>query len=56
MNTVSKQIKNFIQLHTSDMGNEDYIVLMRELAGWATDQANIAEYLEESAPDLINEE
>lgn len=55
MNTVSKQIKNFIQLHTPDMENEDYIALMRELAEWATIQADITEYREEYAPELINE-
>lgn len=38
------QIKNYIQLHTSDMDNDRYAALMRELSQWADDQANIAEY------------
>lgn len=41
------QIKNYIQLHTSEMENEDYINLMREIAEWATSQANIVEFREE---------
>lgn len=48
MKRVIQQIKNFIQLHTSDMGNEDYINLMRELAEWTTSQAYIAEYSDDT--------
>ena len=56
MRQTVKQIKNFIQLHTSDMENEDYIDLMRELAEWATNQAEVTEYLLEEAPEYINED
>ncbi|MCX4276925.1 MULTISPECIES: hypothetical protein [Muribaculaceae] len=48
MKRVIQQIKNFIQLHTSDMENEDYISLMRELAEWTTSQADIAEYSDDT--------
>lgn len=46
MKKVIKQIENYIQLHTSDMENDKYVELMREIAEWATSQANIVEYLE----------
>ncbi len=42
------QIKNHIQLHTSDMDNEEYINLMREIAEWATSQADITEHRDEN--------
>lgn len=48
MKRVIAQIKNFIQLHTSDMENDDYVNLMREIAEWATSQADIAEYSDDA--------
>lgn len=48
MAKVISQIKNFIQLHTSDMENDEYIDLMREVAEWATGQADKAEYVDDS--------
>lgn len=50
MKQVIKQIENYIQLHTSDMENDDYVELMREIAEWATTKANIVEYQEEFIP------
>lgn len=47
MKQVIKQIENYIQLHTSDMENDDYIEIMRAIAEWATSQANIVELREE---------
>lgn len=44
MKQVIKQIENYIQLHTSDMENGDYIELLREIAEWATNQANLIEF------------
>lgn len=44
MNRLLKQIENYIQLHTSDTSNEDYVELLRGLAEWATSQADIAEF------------
>lgn len=44
MRQAVEQIKNHIQIHTSEMDNEDYINLMREIAEWATSQADITEY------------
>lgn len=46
MKQVIKQIENYIQLHTSDMENDDYVELLREIAEWATNQAELAEYRE----------
>lgn len=48
MKRVIAQIKNFIQLHTSDMENDDYVSLMREIAEWAESQADIAEYSDDA--------
>lgn len=45
---VLEQIKNFIQLHTSDMENSEYVDLMRSLAEWSTSQADITEYREDN--------
>lgn len=48
MSRISAQIKNYIQLHTSDMDNSLYIDLMRELSEWAESQADIAEYRDDN--------
>lgn len=53
MKQTAEQIKSFIELHTSEMDNEDYIDLMREIAEWAKNQADLTEYREE---ELNNEE
>lgn len=55
MKQMVNQIKNYIQLHTSDMGNEDYVNLMHEISEWATSQADITEYREENLKEF-NEE
>lgn len=48
MKKTVNQIKNFIQLHTSEMENEEYINIMREIAEWATSQADLTEYRDEN--------
>lgn len=48
MSRISSQIKNYVQLHTSDMDNRAYIELMRELAEWAESQADMAEYRDDN--------
>lgn len=55
MKRVIKQIENYIQLHTSDMENEDYVNVLREIAEWATSKADVEEYGVDDA-DLSNEE
>ena len=47
MKKTVEQIKNYIQLHTSDADGAEYISLMRELAEWATFEADRLEYGEE---------
>lgn len=44
MKQVVNQIKNYIQLHTSDMETEDYVNVLREIAEWATSKADVEEY------------
>lgn len=48
MNRVLNQIKNYVQLHTSEMDDPDYINLMRGLAEWANSQADATEYREDN--------
>lgn len=55
MKKTIEQIKNFIQLHISDMESEDYVALMRELAEWATSQADVTEYRDEDILALFDE-
>lgn len=50
MKQLIKQIENYIQLHTSDMENDDYVELLREIAEWAMNQANLVEFREELIP------
>lgn len=49
MDRLIKQTKNYVQLHTSDMDDEAYIAFMRELAEWAQNEADLAEYGPEEA-------
>ncbi len=51
MNKTFEQIKNYIQLHTAEMDDADYINLMRGLAEWATGQADAFEFREENDID-----
>lgn len=44
MKKIVKQIENYIQLHTSDIETEDYVDALREIAEWATSQADTIEY------------
>ena len=53
---VLEQIKNFIQLHTSDMGNREYIDLMQTLSEWSANQADLTEYREENENDYRDKE
>ena len=48
MKKILKQIKNYIQLHTSEMENEDYIELMREISVWSNNEADLIEYRKEN--------
>lgn len=56
MKQIAEQIKNYIQLHTSDMDNEDYVNLMRGISEWATSQTDIAEYREENLKEFNEEQ
>lgn len=55
MKQVIKQIENYIQLHTSDAESAEYISIMREIAEWATFEADRLEYGEE-LESIFNEE
>lgn len=46
------QIKQRIKEETAELSTPEYVELMRELAMWAEDSANIAEY----EPDFNTEE
>lgn len=48
MSKTLEQIKNYIQLHTAEMEDADYINLMRGLAEWANSQADATEYREDN--------
>lgn len=56
MKKLIEQIKNYIQLHSCEMENENYIILMREIANWATSQADLIEYMEENLYETTNED
>lgn len=55
MNQVVNQIKNYIQLHTSDIETADYVNVLREIAEWATNVADAEEYGIDEA-DLSNKD
>jgi hypothetical protein len=42
-----KEIERYILLQTSELENGEYIDVMREIAEWATSQADIVDYREE---------
>lgn len=44
MKQVINQIKNYIQLHTSDMKAKEYVNVLREVAEWATSMADVEGY------------
>lgn len=48
MKKILNQIKNYIQLHTSEMENEEYIELMREISVWSNNEADLIEYRKEN--------
>lgn len=52
MKKTTDRIRNYIQLHTSDMENGTYVETMRELSEWAASQADIAEYREETMREM----
>lgn len=54
MKKLIDQIKNDIQLHTSEMEDDEYVELMRELSMYCNDQADLTEYRVEN--DYTNEE
>lgn len=47
MGRITDHIKNYIQLHTSDMENAEYVDIMREIGEWAKSQADLIEYRDE---------
>lgn len=51
-------VKNYLATYTSEMENDDYIEFMRELAEWASSQADITEYRQENLKEFsdYNEE
>lgn len=51
-------VKSYLTAYTSEMENDDYIEFMRELAEWASSQADMAEYREENLKEFneYNEE
>lgn len=48
MKKILNQIKNYIQLHTSEMENEGYIELMREISVWSNNEADLTEFRKEN--------
>ena len=48
MKKVLNQIKNYIQLHTSEMENEEYIELMKEISVWSNNEADLISYRKEN--------
>lgn len=48
MSKTLEQIKNYIQLHTAEMDDADYINILRGVAEWATSQADATEYREDN--------
>lgn len=51
MGRTTEQIKNYIQLHTAEIENDEYVNIMREIAEWAKSQADIFEYRDELPMD-----
>lgn len=45
-------VKSYLTAYTSEMENDDYIEFMRELAEWASSQADMAEYREENLKEF----
>lgn len=43
MEKIFERIKNFVLLHSTDLEDGDYVRLMRRIAGWATNQADLTE-------------
>lgn len=50
------RIKNYIQLHTAETEDREYIGIMRGIAEWATSQAEATEQREEDSLDIENED
>lgn len=48
MKTVSEKIRNYIQLHTSEMENSEYIDTLEGLIEWANSQIDIVRYRDEN--------
>ena len=44
--TAMNNVQHSVRENTCEMGTEDYISFLRELAEWATSQADVAEYAE----------
>ena len=52
MKNVLAHIKNYIQLHTSDIENDEYVGLMRKIARWADKEADRIEASEDNPDEL----
>ena len=50
------RIKTYIQLHTAETEDREYIGIMRGIAEWATSQADATEQREEDSLDIENED
>ncbi len=49
------RIKNFIQLHTAETDDREYIAIMRGIAEWANDQAEETECREDNSLEIPND-
>lgn len=56
--SLTTTVKSYLTDYTSEMENDDYVEFMRELAEWASSQADVAEYREENLKEFneYNEE
>lgn len=50
------RIKNYIQLHTAETDDSEYIAIMRGIAEWATNQADSTECREDESLDIPNDD
>ena len=56
MGKTLEQIKNFVQLHTAEMEDAEYIDILRSLAEWANSQADATEYREDNDIEIPTDE
>ncbi len=57
MERIFERIKNYTLLHSAELENGDYSVLMRRISKWANNQADLAEGLtDHDIEDPMNNE